>query len=434
MNLINQVYDSLKWKRTDEYAATKLGITIEQYKTYKSQISSVKNKVQDDLDGVFKSIIQKHLDGETSVTFSKEQLQASLDAVVSKVVEFKENMEEGTAEVKALSSVEPRSPEEVEELVKIAGSPKWKLSNYWNKQQPNGMWLVSASICQINKNDPGLNIKAVLDSIDLSYQPVSTVHINSNFTDPTLAVLSLQDIHVAKQTIDTQDIAEDVKRCVTSLIQRSYHSHFVDKIIFVLGGDLVNMDTYNGTTTAGTVVENAIPAYDAYQLAFEIMFWSVNYLKQFCNELEVVYIPGNHSRLTEAHIAYSLSRVFNDPAIKWNIEYAERKVIVYGENMICLEHGDFDTRKSPLVFATEYPKEWGTTKFRTLYTGHYHKSKKIEYITEDENNGFTFKILPSLSKTDRYHHSNKWTGSKRGGVIYLHSRSKGEVAAFSWYE
>ena len=28
----------------------------------------------------------------------------------------------------------------------------------------------------------------------------------------------------------------------------------------------------------------------------------------------------------------------------------------------------------------EYPKQWGKTLYRTLYTGHYHHKKKIEYI------------------------------------------------------
>ena len=46
----------------------------------------------------------------------------------------------------------------------------------------------------------------------------------------------------------------------------------------------------------------------------------------------------------------------------------------------------------------------GKTLFRTLYTGHYHHKKKIEYITAHENTGFMLKILPSLSRTDYYHY------------------------------
>ena len=102
--------------------------------------------------------------------------------------------------------------------------------------------------------------------------------------------------------------------------------------------------------------------------------------------------------------------------------------------MLCLEHGDKDTRKSFYVFATEYAKEWGSTENRVLYTGHYHKEKTIQYITRDETNGFTIKILPSLSKTDKFHYSGKWTMNKRGGIIELYSKTKGCTGSFSYFE
>jgi hypothetical protein len=341
------------------------------------------------------------------------------------------NLDRGEGQL-SLVSDRPLSPEEIEEKFKIDKN-KWRLSAYWNKEKPGGGFFVSANIIQL-KATPEDQLKALLKEFKFKYQPVTRVHINTQFTDPTCAVLSLQDIHVAKQTMDKLDTVEnDVKATIEKLILRSYHSCFLDKIVFVLGGDLVNMDTFTGTTTAGTPVENNNDAMAAYRTAFELMFWSVNYLKQFCNELEVVYIPGNHSRLTEAHIAYSLSRVIDDPTIKWNIDYEERKVIEYGTNMICLEHGDFDTKKSFFVFATEYAQIWGRTTYRVVYTGHHHKEKKVEYTTVDEINGFTLKILPSLSKTDGYHHSNKWTGNKRGGVIELLSKESGPIGSWSHF-
>lgn len=410
MSLVNQVMKSLSWKKNDEICARRLGISLEEYKNLKPQALQLRKMARNN----FKKL--------------------SKEVFTSKVLETKQDLEKGTGEIKALSVTEPKSPEEVEEILMIKGSDKWKLSSYWNKQQPNGTWLISGQVTSIKQNDPTVALKELLNTLQLNYQPVTQTLLNRSFSEPTCAVLSLQDIHVGKKTINPHTLESDVKRCVETLILKAHHSNYLDKIVFVLGGDLVNMDTYTGTTTGGTLVENEMPAYDAYKIAFELMYWSVNFLKQFCNELQVVYIPGNHSRLTEAHIAYSLSRCIQDPNIVWDIEYAERKVVVYGKNMLCFEHGDFDAKKSPLIFATEYATEWGQTSFRTLYTGHYHKKKKLEYITEDEITGFTMKILPSLSATDMYHYSGKWTCSKRGGVIVMHSKEKGQTGEFSWYE
>mgnify|MGYP000082168708 CR=1 FL=1 len=49
MNLINQVYGSLRWKKTDDYCALKLGISLEKYQEVKRQILSVKDMVVTDI-------------------------------------------------------------------------------------------------------------------------------------------------------------------------------------------------------------------------------------------------------------------------------------------------------------------------------------------------------------------------------------------------
>lgn len=413
-----QIIQAIRCKRSHEHSAEKLGIPVEEFVRLKNEVIEKYGRAN-----IFLGLIEDNLE----VTEYIQELEG-------KIIESF-NLDNGTGSYTGLISDRPLSPEEIEVKYKIDKS-KWRLSSYWNKEQPSGKFLVSANITQQRSApiDLPLIIKDVLQSLDFSYEPHKVKDINKSFSDKTCAILSLQDIHVGKKTITPFDIEESVKNCVQTLILRSYHSCHLDRIYFVLGGDLVNMDTYTGTTTSGTLVENSMDAYDAYKMAFQLMFWCVNYLKQFCNKLEVIYIPGNHSRLTEAHIAYSLSQCIQDPDIIWDIEYAERKVKIYGDNMFCFEHGDFDTKKSPLVFATEFAPIWGATKNRTLYTGHYHKRKRIEYITEDEVNGFSIKILPSLTETDMYHYSNKWTGNKRGGIIELYSLHKGQIGNFSHYE
>ena len=98
--------------------------------------------------------------------------------------------------------------------------------------------------------------------------------------------------------------------------------------------------------------------------------------------------------------------------------------------MFCFEHGDVAKKDTPLVYATEFPQQWGQATHRTLYTGHYHKKKTTEYVTENEEHGFSIKILPSLSHTDYWHYHNKFTGNKRAGVLELHDHRKGKIVEF----
>lgn len=437
MNILNSVYDSLKWKKGDDYCARQLGIPIEEYQEVKKDIIETRYLIQDDLDTAIKEILNRGASKDPELMrVETNRFKSAIEYTVlnksAKTTGQEVDMEKGTAKIEGLAYFEPHTPEQIIELLKI-DTAKWKLSRYWSKQKSAGYWLVSALVSEI-RQDSGSDLKKVLDNLKLNYQPVGQSFLNTTYTDPTCAVLSLQDIHIGKEELDkTVSIEASVKNCIRTLVMKAFHSSRLEKIILVLGGDLVNMDTYLGTTTGGTPVDNSMAATEAYKMAYELMYWAVNFCSQFCHELEVVYIPGNHSRLTEAHIAYSLSRHIKDPKIKWNIEYDEFKVITYGNSMICLEHGDFDTKKSYFYFSSQYPKEWGSSVHRVCYTGHFHKHKKIEYVT-DEISGFTLRTLPSLCGTDGYHKRNKWVNNKRGGIIELHSITNGPTGQFSYYE
>ena len=191
------------------------------------------------------------------------------------------------------------------------------------------------------------------------------------------------------------------------------------------------MDTFYGTTTKGTPVENSEVATKAYMKAFDAICKGIHKLKQFCDNLEVVFIPGNHDRLSSYHLIHAASQVFrNDFTITFNVEYAERKVIMYGKNMIAVEHGDVSSKNNPLVYATEFATEWGNSVHRILYTGHYHGRKTKEVITENEEQGFVTRIIPALTSSDYYHYHNKWTGNQRSAIMHIHDADKGLISEF----
>ena len=161
--------------------------------------------------------------------------------------------------------------------------------------------------------------------------------------------------------------------------------------------------------------------------AFDCLHWAINYVKQFCNTLTIVYIPGNHDRLTSFHLAFALSKTIECDQIVWDVAYKERKVHVWGDNFNAFEHGDSPSKNTPLVYASEFSSMWGHTTYRTLFTGHFHQNRKVEYITTSENVGFVHKTLPSLSKSDYYHYHKKYVGNRRSGILELQSRTKGTI-------
>jgi len=388
-SILEKIKSSLKWKKNSEYCAEKLSITIDDYDTLKEYVKS-------------KELLD---DGASSYEY---------------------DLEKGQAKMETVSSTEPKSPEEIIDILNI-DITQWKLSSYWNKQMGDH-WRVSAMVTRLKDNDVD-NVAELLKGFKpKTYKEVKRIKTPGKIK--TAGVLSLQDIHFGKEGNDTID--ECFEKTIKDLMERASSSHHIEKMYYVIGGDVINMDTWNGSTTAGTPLDNCMTATEAYVQAFDALQWSINYIKQFCDELQVIYIPGNHDRLSSFHLAHALSKCFDNPEIVWDTVYLERKVFVYEDNFFAFEHGDVNTKNSLLVYSMEYPRQWGKTLFRTLYTGHYHHKKKIEYITEHENTGFMLKILPSLSKTDYYHYHNKFIGSRRSGVLSLHSPTKGEICELTY--
>ena len=397
MSLFEQVKESLRWKRSNQDSAAKLGISVDRYTQIKQQVYQTINNN------------------------SKETLK-------ERVTEFKENLVEGTAEIRGIALKEPKSAEEIIRLLKI-DTTKWKLSSYWNKEKHDG-WLISAMVTQI-KHEPKDILAEVIKNFNPQYQPILDIKfINQKFETDSIGIISTQDLHFGKENND--DVVENFKDAIEHLIHKAYMSHKLTKIVYVIGGDLLNMDTFTGTTTSGTPLDNSMRAQEAYKIAFDSLYWSINYMRQFCENLHVVYVPGNHDRLSSYHMAHALSKCFDkeDFNIYFDVEYAERKVVVYGNNMFAFEHGDVTKKNTPLVYATEFPLAWGHTIYRTCYTGHFHSKKTIEYITENEHNGFSVKHLPSLSSTDYWHYHNKFVGSKKQAIMEIHEEENGKVSEF----
>jgi len=398
MTILEQVKQSLKWKQSNYYCATKLGISVEKYKELKREVNFS-----------FNQNIEK--------------------PIYNKILEFKEDIEKGTGEIKGLSLTEPRTAEEIIELLKI-DTTKWKLSSYWNKERNDG-WFISAMVTAV-KNEFKDILAEVITNFKPDYQPVGDLHIQENFNRDCVGIISTQDLHFGKE--NNQDIVEHFKAAIKDLVHRAYLSHKLNKIIYVIGGDLLNMDTFSGATTMGTPVDNFQRAQEAYTEAFDALFWSINYLKQFCEKLHVLYLPGNHDRLSSYHIAHALSKCFNleKTNICFNVEYAERKVVVYGNNFFAFEHGDVTKKNTALVYATEFPVFWGATKYRTCYTGHFHSKKTVEFVTENEYSGFAVKHIPSLCSTDYWHYHNKFVGAKRQAIMEIHDIEQGKISEFTY--
>lgn len=429
MNKIREVYKSIvKWKKSDESSANRIGMPLDEYVSLKRQVYKKMLDYRETVDEAIQDAIEKSLLGEVCPT--------KIDFGIYKAIEEKggitkahSDVESGKMTLEAYSSKEPKTAEEIIELLNI-DTTKWRLSQYWNKQKGTG-WLISALVTQIHKEEVDLlNFYGVLS--DYKFPKVETVFRNkeSDVLENVCGILSLQDLHFGKP--GNESMSSIAINTVHNLLSKCHNNYNLEKIVLVLGGDALQVDTFNNTTTKGTPVEASMSAQDAYIQAFEGLYLLLTLVRNYANNVHIVFIPGNHDRLSSFHLVHALSQSFaNVEGFTFSSQYAERKVMTYGDNMFCFEHGDISKKMTPLVYATEYPMEWGKTTYRTLFTGHMHTKKTTEYVTDNEVHGFTIKVLPSLSATDYWHYHNKFTGNKRAAILELYNPTNGKVAEFN---
>ena len=401
--LKRQIIETFKWKKTAAYCAAKLGILESEYKRLRKEVQKEKR---------LKNKFQRN----ANINFDQNV-----------------NVDKGEARLQGVSQTEPKSPDEIIILLNI-DTTKWRLSQYWNKQMSDH-WRISALVTKIKKGEEDY-LKELLDTWKPQQHKIPNLSKPNGYSlspdrEQVCGIMSLQDIHFGKEGNETVD--QDFEDAVKDLIQKGIASHNIEELFFVVGGDLINMDTFQGTTTSGTPVGNSLTATDAYIQAFDAMHWAIEVMVQHVEHLTIVYVPGNHDRLSSFHLVHALSKSIKDhPSITWDIEYEERKVHVWNDNFNAFEHGDAVSKNTPIVYATEFPMQWGSTKNRTLFTGHFHTNKKVEYVTTNETAGFIHKTLPSLSKTDYWHYSKKFVGNRRSAKLELQSPSKGNICEITY--
>ena len=444
MNIISAVYQGLKRKRSAEAEAQRLGITVSYYQKIKSEIVNVIEQVGDKVDHVILKLVEANI-SEKKTTSSEAEAMFELEQQLnilekdrfhnkeeeSSVVEIHENLETGTSKITGITSSEPRSPEEIIKVLKI-DTTKWKLSQFWNKEK-GSKWMVSALVSRISTEEKAQH--SFLELLEEYKIPKvkaldPTKHwLNATATEKVCGVMSLQDLHFGKP--GNEDMGRILNDSISYLIGKAHKNYFMEKIVFVVGPDTLNMDTFDGTTTKGTPVENSEVATVAYMKAFEALVEAIGTVRQFCENLEVVFIPGNHDRLSSFHLLHAVSQAFREWSnIEFNVKYSERKVLTYGDNMLCFEHGDVTAKNNPVVYAIEFPTEWGQSKHRMLYTGHYHGRKTTTVVTENEEHGFVTRILPALTNSDYYHYHQKYVGNKRSAILHIHDEKMGLVSEF----
>jgi len=270
-------------------------------------------------------------------------------------------------------------------------------------------------------------IEALKEQMRLSATIVPSI---PHFDKPTGNVLELclPDTHFGKVAWAQQTGYEDYdvkiaqkvyEQAIGSILARVEPYKF-DKILFVIGNDVFNSDSTNGQTFGGTQVESDSRYHRTFKVVREVMVDTIERLRLIA-PVDVVVIAGNHDKMTAWHLGDSIECYFHGyQDVKVDNSPKSRKYYKWGKVMLAFAHGDHVKRdKFAKLIASEQPKMWGETVFREVHTGDKHQSRV------EEEFGFRFRILPSLSGTDAWHSENGFVGNLRQAEAFVWNNEEG---------
>jgi hypothetical protein len=356
---------------------------------------------------------------------------------------IEENLDKGTLRATRFSDSEPQSPEDVIKLHNI-DTKVWKLSQYWSKQKAD-KWLISALFTRIRVETDLPSQKAIILEEIKTYlaenkeQPRWKPREKRSSRDH-LYEISLPDVHYGKHAW-AEEVGEDYDLKIAEArsaeavdyLLNKVNVDLVERFLFPLGNDLFNVDNNNRTTTAGTPQDQTdTRVHKMVRTATRAIIKQVDILSSIA-PVDIPIVVGNHDQLMAFMMGEILDAYYHlNPHVTVFNSASRRKYYQYYENGFQFTHGNEEPHKElGIIFAAEQKRLWADTTFRFCQLGHFHKEKKIEYLTQDSFQGFQIEILPSLSGPDAWHNSKGYISNK-AAKAFLYHRKEGEVGSFKY--
>lgn len=244
-----------------------------------------------------------------------------------------------------------------------------------------------------------------------------------------LLVVDPCDIHINKladayevgEEYNSQIAVQRVKEGVEGIIEKT-KGFSIDKILFIAGNDILNIDTPKKTTTAGTIQDTDVNWYRGFLMAKEVYIDVIKRLLEI-SDVHFVHNPSNHDFLQSWFLADVIQTYFKDCTnITFDCNLQHRKYFTYGSNLIGSTHGDgAKIADLPLLMAHE-AKDWSSCKHKYIYTHHVHHKSSKDYM------GVNVEAMRSASGTDGWHHRNGYLHAPKAIEGFLHSKEHGQIA------
>jgi len=238
------------------------------------------------------------------------------------------------------------------------------------------------------------------------------------------------DIHIGKlcssfetgEEYNSQIAVKRVKEGLYGILDKASGWN-IDKVIFIVGNDILHIDTPKRTTTSGTPQDTDGMWYENFVMAKKLLIDIIYELKNVA-DVEVVYNPSNHDYMSGFMLIQCVEAYFSKTVgVTFNVDMSHRKYTSYGTNLIGTTHMDGAKASDlPLLMAHESGAWWHECRHRYIYGHHVHHKTSKDFMS------VCVETLRSPSGTDSWHHRNGYQHSPKAVEAFIHHPEHGQVA------
>ncbi len=258
------------------------------------------------------------------------------------------------------------------------------------------------------------------------YEPIKRDY--GRAADPLLAEISIPDHHFGKlcwepETGDNYDlkIADQRYRNAVDDLVNQVLPYFPERFLYVVGNDLLHVDTGSNTTTKGTPQHVDGRWQKSFRWARQAVTDSIELMRQYA-PVDVLVVPGNHDEEKLFCLGDSIEcRFHHDKEVIVDNSPKAKKAYLYGKCFIGQYHGDkIKPEKLAADFQSTFPEMYAAADHHEIHCGHFHSEKEIVFIRSVTAGNIIVRYIPSLSGTDKWHAEHAYRGPKAAEAHLFH--------------
>lgn len=262
--------------------------------------------------------------------------------------------------------------------------------------------------------------------------PKQRVKTKKLWRNPAMLEIAIFDAHVGKlcwaaetgHDYDTEIAVEEFKKAARHFIDMNA-SRNIERILFPVGNDFMNSDNSRSETTKGTRQDEDTRWQRSFVEARAALIESVAAAAEVA-PVDIVVVSGNHDMERMFYMGDVLAAWHrNDARVTVDNRPTLRKSMRYGNNFLGFTHGNNEKHLDlPLIFAMDYPEEWGAAAHHEIHLGHFHQSGEKVFHVKNDRQRVRLRLISSLASTDAWHKSQGYNGI-RAAEAFLFEKQGG---------